>query len=414
MATFEARIEGLTGVSISSSGTNPLQAQVTEFLKDGVLDVTNRWLKLNPQDVEQFQRESSAIENNGDLDLKGARIISVIREAEADGSSDGSAAWEVCTKIPASLQSKVVDPDSLYFASKYNPVYTIIASNEVHVYPTPDGTNDSFKVFYVNHVPKDQTNNAALIYSHSDIQYFPADKVYLVVIYASIQTVQAALAAGVGIDNIGIPAIPDLTSISYESAVVGDSTSPTVSTATISQADIYTGSAPTYTSQSIGLDFQQIDTYIDTEEDPELAAAKLQEVSMQLQDTNVKMQNEVNKFTKENVDYQSAIQESMQEVQIANQVNIAQAQHDLQNAIRNRDREMEKELQNAVNNMQSINLNNQNLLNKYQAEIGIYQAQVQETVQSSTTKWQQYQSLYVQLLQQYNSAFQIGQTQGGQ
>ena len=78
--------------------------------------------------------------------------------------------------------------------------------------------------------------------------------------------------------------------------VVGDSTSPTVSTATISQADIYAGSAPTYTSQSIGLDFQQIDTYIDTEEDPELAAAKLQEVSMQLQDTNVKMQNEVNKF----------------------------------------------------------------------------------------------------------------------
>ena len=193
MATFEVQVEGLTGIAITS-GTNPTQDEVSQFLKDGVNDVTNRWLLVRPQDIFNFQRESATVDSNGGFETKGAKIISVIREAEADGSSDGSTAWEVCRQIPASMQSKVVDTESLHFASKYNPVYAIIDYNKVHVYPVPDGTNDGFKVFYVNNVPTDQTNGAALIYSHSDIKYFPNDKVYLVVLYAGIKSLEAKMA----------------------------------------------------------------------------------------------------------------------------------------------------------------------------------------------------------------------------
>ena len=192
MATFEEQVEALTGIAIGTSGTNPTKAELDQFLSDGVLDVTDKWLIGHPEDREQFQRESSPIENNGDIDLKGVRIISVMRENEADGSSDGSTAWRPCRKIPSTMQSQVVDTESLSFASKYHPVYTIIDFNEVHVYPTPDGTNDSFKVFYVNHVPKDLTNSADLAYTHSDIKYFPIDKVHLVVLYAAIQSLKAA------------------------------------------------------------------------------------------------------------------------------------------------------------------------------------------------------------------------------
>ena len=45
MATFEAQVESLTGITISSSGTIPTQAQLTQFLNDGVIDVTNRTLQ---------------------------------------------------------------------------------------------------------------------------------------------------------------------------------------------------------------------------------------------------------------------------------------------------------------------------------------------------------------------------------
>ena len=150
MATFQVQVEGLTSISI---GTTPTTGELTEFLKDGVNDVTNRWLAVKPQEREDFQRESTTVDSNGGFETKGAQIISVIREAEADGSSDGSTAWRACRKIPASMQSRVVDTDSLYFASKYNPVYTIDDNGGVNVYPIPDGTDDGFRAYYVNNSP---------------------------------------------------------------------------------------------------------------------------------------------------------------------------------------------------------------------------------------------------------------------
>ena len=35
MATFEAQVEGLTSLTISSSGTSPTEAELTQFLTDG-------------------------------------------------------------------------------------------------------------------------------------------------------------------------------------------------------------------------------------------------------------------------------------------------------------------------------------------------------------------------------------------
>ena len=221
MATFQAQVTALTGITISSSGTNPTEAQLTQYLVDGVMDVTNRWLLVRPQDVEDFQRESSTISSNGGFETKGAQIISVIRESGSDGSSDGSTSWRDCRKIPASMQSRAVDTDSLHFASKYNPVYTIIDYNKVHVYPTPDGTDDGFKVFYVNNDPTPQTGGDDITYAMSTIKYFPDNKVYLVAIYAGIKSLQTAL-GNTGISTFSLsaaaPGTPNDPTISYSAA----------------------------------------------------------------------------------------------------------------------------------------------------------------------------------------------------
>ena len=192
MATFEARVEGLTGLSIDGS-SSPTQTELTEFLKDGVIDVTERVIALRPQESMYFQRESSTYGTNG-LDLGGPRIISVLRENAADGSSDGSTAWRECSQISAGKQSRVVDSTSLEYATKYNPVY-IIGNSGINVYPSPDDTNDGYKVYYVNNVPTDKTNEATLAYTHSDIKYFPSDKYYLVILYAAFQSLLNALSA---------------------------------------------------------------------------------------------------------------------------------------------------------------------------------------------------------------------------
>ena len=79
MATFELQVQGLTTMVLSSS-TTPTQNELTQFLIDGVLDVTGKWISVSSGDKEFFQRESATIDSNSGLDVGGADIISVIRK----------------------------------------------------------------------------------------------------------------------------------------------------------------------------------------------------------------------------------------------------------------------------------------------------------------------------------------------
>ena len=147
MADFQTRVDALTGLT---SGTHYTTAELTEYLKDGVIEVTQRCIALKPQDAESFQRTITS--DSQGIGVGGSRILGVMREAGTDGSSDGSIAWRVCRKILASMQSRVVDIDSLNYASKYNPAYAIEDNNVVNVYPVPS-SNNAIKVFYVNEDP---------------------------------------------------------------------------------------------------------------------------------------------------------------------------------------------------------------------------------------------------------------------
>ena len=250
MATFEEQVEALTSISIDGSSA-PTTTELAEYLKDGVIDVTNRMLLLRPQDVEQYMRASSTTSTNG-LDVGSAKIISVIREAGADGDSDGSTAWRECRKVPTHMRSRVVDQDSLYFASKYNPVYLINNNGAVNVYPVPDGTNDGFRVYYVNNEPKGDGVSDALAAGHTTIGFFPKDKVYLVILYASIKSLQSALSA-VNISTfslsasapVSIPGNPSITGVSVGAVTIAslptapDYVSPTTTISGVAWATEY-------------------------------------------------------------------------------------------------------------------------------------------------------------------------------
>ena len=79
MATFEARVEALSGLDIDGS-SSPTQTELTEFLKDGVIEATNRCIELKPDEISDFTRESSEITSQAGIQVNGARIISVVRE----------------------------------------------------------------------------------------------------------------------------------------------------------------------------------------------------------------------------------------------------------------------------------------------------------------------------------------------
>ena len=188
MANFDDQVMGLTGLTISGSSTLPSQSELSSYLNDGVIDVTNRVLAIRPQDIDNFLRQSAEQTSNG-FNPGSSKIVSVVRE---DGTNNR---WYPCKKSSMSLEYKVTDPDSLHYASKYNPVYMISQNRNVHVYPEPtDGGNDTFKVLYVNYSPE-ETDGTALIHSSSGIKWFPDDKVYLVVIYASIKSLEQKMAS---------------------------------------------------------------------------------------------------------------------------------------------------------------------------------------------------------------------------
>tara|TARA_R100000152_G_C6761763_1_gene185937 strand:- start:843 stop:1532 length:690 start_codon:yes stop_codon:yes gene_type:complete len=183
LATFKQQVAGLTGIS---SGTTPTDDELTEFLKDGVNDVTRRCIEAKPAEIRNFIAESSDQTSNG-LNLFGAKIVSVVREAGV------SNAWKECRYIPPGDQYRVTDAESLKYASAHNPAYTVLDNGKISVFPVPGADPNQFKVYYVNNIPYNKSGSS-LSQAHQDIGIFPDDKVYLVVIYAAIKTLEAKMA----------------------------------------------------------------------------------------------------------------------------------------------------------------------------------------------------------------------------
>ena len=339
---FKDQVEDLTSLTVTDND------ELSQFLKDGVIDVTNKWLAVRPQDSHLFTRESAEQTSNtsSPLNLNGAKIISVIRE---NGTNNY---WRNCRKISPAEQYNVEDEESLSYASKINPAYMIGDNGNISVFPAPSSTTDAFKVYYVNNDPEED-DGTDLEYNSASIKYFSDDKVYLVIIYAGMKLLQATMGAKT-ITDLGVTAVPP--------------DSPTLSLG--SEITFPTSSIPTYDNTIASSEFTNLSTFIDTEEDIELAGAKIQEI-------NAILQNELNEFNEKNTKFQSKLQE----------------------AIKNADFDNEEDAR---------------LVQKYQAEVAAYQADIQRdvqefqsNVQADVTEYQWLQSQYTSLKNEYDAAFAL-------
>ena len=480
MATFEEQVEGLTGLTIESSGSFPIHSQLSQYLKDAVIEVTNRVISLSPEDSAYFQRTTTS--DSQGVSVGGAKILGVMREANADGSSDGSTSWEPCRLIPPTLQSRVADVNSLDYASIYNPVYTIENDHTINVYPVPSSSN-GMKVYYINEEPRDITSNAALAFSHSNIKYFPNDKVYLVVLYAACKSITNKLASME--NNLPVDLIPPildseslsipeytapgqfikppapagvdisfgtLTSletfvqptISFEDITVADlnisSIPPVVSSIESSTVSI-TGTAPTYAPPVLSLDssptvsdltitsiapvapsiseisvvtsgitnstytapimhapdWGDTDNWIATEEDSEMLASRIQEINSKVNEYSARLSESTAKFNKESEilqkDLKLALQDSelkeskegriLQKYQMETQVYQANVNKEVQQYQTNFQKEIQLWESKRQTDLQEYQLNIQNNLNAFNKENTEYQAKLQKDIQDA-------------------------------
>ena len=420
MATFEVRVEGLTGLSIDGS-SSPTQDELSEYLKDGVSDVTERITSLRPEQSSDFVRISSASSTQGALASDSGKVISVLRES---GTNDD---WRPAKRISIDKQSRVTDSSSLEYATAYHPVYMMSEDGAVLVFPAPTSSSTQYKIYYINGSPVNLSGDV-LDYQDSNIKYFPESKVYLVLLYAACQSLLNNLSSysiSQTVPSLSLPSAPvppsapsfstpTISAITVGSATVG--TMPDIDSTTISNV----GTPPTYTAPTVGgvteeltttmtatssngygtdadfLDFSMWFTtaaeLLEDEEDIELAQAQLQKIGRYIEAYSTQMQSNLNTFNKEDKEYQAKLQEAIQQAQINSQKASQQAQIDAQKITQQAQLDSTKTItqaqldaadaqQEAALLLQKENQEYAAKLQQFSSDLGKYSAEVQAKVQ---------------------------------
>ena len=326
MATFEEVIESYTGFNI---GGSPNEDETNNILTTGVRDVVDRILAARPEEAHRFSATTQSSSN--DYVAKVGPIISVLRE------HDSTTILRPCTPMDPADRYEASDKDSLKYRSKYNPGWYEL-DGEIHSRPQASATDDNeltvTQVTYDTAVTKGQTVG-------SGIDNMPTEYEYLVALYAAMKIALHKMGAMTQYDPVTTvpPVAPVLTD-----STVSFSTSP-----------------PSYDNTIANTEFSELSTIVDTNEDVELAAVKVQEIS-------VIIQNQLNEFNEANVEYQA-------------------------------------QLQLALNNAQLESGDDSQKIQTYQAEVADYQAQVAADIQNSQAKYQWYQDIHSRLAAEYAASF---------
>ena len=141
MATFEERVEGLTGLTITGS-SDPTQNEISQYLKDGAVDVITKLTALKPNEARNFATTLSVNDSTGiDVDSYG-QIVSVMRENNSTSDK------RMCTLIMPEHKYLSTVKTSLHYKTSYNPGY-YVENGTVHVVPVPNGANQEALVSVV-------------------------------------------------------------------------------------------------------------------------------------------------------------------------------------------------------------------------------------------------------------------------
>jgi len=268
MATFGVQIQALTGFDGDGSGTafdsvtfqnlsdqwlTSGAKEVLALLPDAMLEQTAKRKELNND--TGFILGFSSDGNNNDEFKKTGKVLYVTRN---DSNFDYP-----CRLISGLYGGLTSDSTNIsYYATDTDPVY-FIRNNILRVKPNPDGTEKAY-VYYVN-LP-------SVLYSDSNIDYFPTEAEYLVALYASIRACLYLVAQA--------------------------SIAPTVSNA----SDLTSITATTSDQTGTDADFLEYDMWFSTlsemiedDEDVELAMAQIEKINSYTGTYNIQLQSNIAK-----------------------------------------------------------------------------------------------------------------------
>ena len=278
---FVTQVEGLTGLTISGSGTSPTQPQLTNYLVDGVRDVACRVMAIKPGEASLFSRTTSGIVHNNGTSVDSGIVLDVVR-------TDGVTSGNLIPADPISMAQRyqATDTDSLYYRSNFNPGW-YIKDKVVYIVPAPadnSGKDDAF-ITYVDF-------DDGILYSDatSAIDYFPDKYQGLVVLYASCRSLLNAM--GNTLTNLTAYAAPVISSTAGGGTAAVDLTTMTDSDWASLDFD--------FDDENIDFAtwFQAAGNMIQKQEDFELASAQLEKITTYIAGYQASVTNSTTVFDK--------------------------------------------------------------------------------------------------------------------
>ena len=355
----------------------------------GVADADDQFIKTAqkfvvssiPKDLMKWAGTSTASGTHGGDDSPEAVTLPQPTDNIIDVVRNGFSAQEVSE----SMQGFIKNSNSLHKATATFPKYYIQAGNKVIVNPVPT-SGETVLVNYVDFLKiDDDCDLRGAVINHACASEFN-----------KLATAAAPSAPDFGsalVIGVSAPTALIAPSFTYTNASVSDIVAPLV---TISDMASLSTSAPTYTKQVQSFDISQFETFLETEEDIELAQGQLGRLQHEMQIYQNNIQNELNEFNKENVAYQEDIQRKAQNFQKDIQVEIENIKNRINSDNTNIQKDIQIELQNRLQDFQQDVQEYSAKVNRYSAELNQYQQDVGKEVQSYSNtlskEAQEYQS----------------------
>ena len=374
MANFDAQVIDLVGSSWTED-----QDAVNQFITEGANEVINAM----PRSMQERVAEETPVVT-GTTTSEGHKVLYMLR---TDGTID-----QPCRRIPARQRGRVADSDDMEYATTSDPAY-YVKDGKFNILPSGAGLLVSMPT-YSQTTPLD----ASLI---STITNFPNEAEYLVVLYAAVKALQQTMnskssSLPTDVTLPSAPVTPEIATVSYTDATNADAT---VGAIVVSAKIDISGNAPSFVSPvSSSADFAKVTSYVETDEDVELAAAKLQQIQSQISDFNAKMQESTNKFNKENVRYQMEFQEEVTKINQDLQAEVETFRTKASVAQFNKQQDQALNLANASKQIEDVIADNGSKLQKYASELQKYQAEVTSEIQNYSAKIQKHTTDYQWLI----------------
>ncbi len=452
MANFDAQIQALAGTAT--------QTEMDDWMNDGVREIVN----ILPPHLKETCYSKQTFTSNAANSESETMVTGQLGSVYA-GSVE-------CRQIRPMDKHKSSSSTSIEYASATDPVY-YIEGGKINILPA-----SSSGVYYVISNPSVDASAGA------SITNFPNEAEYLVVLYAAIKVLQNKMNEKTGdLPSLSLPPSPTAPTMSEKSvSITGTApiytkptfaldTKPSINDLTITAVPpevpslsdnsiSFTTTAPVYNTQIVAPDFADADNWLNTEEDSELVASRIQIISAQLQEYQVNVQNELNSFNKENTEYQAQLQKSIKDAELSSaddsqkiqkySSELQSYQNNISKQVQEYQQNLQKEtqlwqqnnssglqkysqdIQNELNKFNDANVEYQAKLQKdlqdaqlaeskegrdlqkygselssYQAEIGAKVQDFQTSLEKHSVNYQWYQSQYAQLKQDYNQGLQM-------